>query len=256
MTDHACPPGKHYEDWDLEGLESAYKEQFSIDASGIRDITDRQELLTKLYADAEAVLVRKENDFGAENFLRLFRDLYLQEIDKQWMDHLQAMDHLRDGIGLRGYGQRDPKKEYKREGFDMYLEMVQSVKSSVTLSMFTVERAREEDLQRLEEQRRQAAEKRQRQMRSMHPGEGAGDSGAQQPQQGLSRRQRRAAAARGRRAGAGAPAAAPPPEAAPQAATVKRERPKLGRNDPCYCGSGKKYKNCHYREDQAAASPQ
>lgn len=145
MTDHACPPGKHYEDWELEGLESAYKEQFAIDASGIRDITDRQELLSKLYGDAEAVLIRKESDFGAENFLRLFRDLYLQEIDKQWMDHLQAMDHLRDGIGLRGYGQRDPKKEYKREGFDMYLEMVQSVKSSVTLSMFTVERAREED---------------------------------------------------------------------------------------------------------------
>jgi len=255
MTDHACPPGKHYEDWDIDGLESAYKEQFSIDATGIRDITDRQELLSKLYADAEAVLVRKENEFGTENFLRLFRDLYLQEIDKQWMDHLQAMDHLRDGIGLRGYGQRDPKKEYKREGFDMYLEMVQSVKSSVTLAMFTVERAREEDLQRLEEQRRQAAEKRQRQMRSMHSGEGVGDSGGGQPP-GLSRRQRRAAAARGRRAGAGAPPAPPPPDAQAQQATVKRERPKLGRNDPCYCGSGKKYKNCHYREDQAAASPQ
>ena len=69
MTDHACPPGKHYEDWDLDGLESAYKEQFAIDATGIRDITDRQELLSKLYSDAEAVLVRKENEFGTENFL-------------------------------------------------------------------------------------------------------------------------------------------------------------------------------------------
>ena len=172
------------------------------------------------------------------------------------MDHLQAMDHLRDGIGLRGYGQRDPKKEYKREGFDMYLEMVQSVKSSVALAMFTVERAREEDLQRLEEQRRQAAEKRQRQIRASHPGEGVAEGDAQPRQPGLSRRQRRAAAARGRRSGAGAPVAPPPPQAPLQQATVKRERPKLGRNDPCYCGSGKKYKNCHYREDQAAASPQ
>jgi preprotein translocase subunit SecA len=256
MTDHACPPGKHYEDWDIDGLERAYKEQFAIEATGIREITDRQELLTKLYKDAEAVLVRKENEFGTENFLRLFRDLYLQEIDKQWMDHLQGMDHLRDGIGLRGYGQRDPKKEYKREGFDMYLEMVQSVKSSVTIAMFTVERAREEDLQRLEEQRRQAAEKRQRQIRAMHPGEGAVEGDGQPRQAGLSRRQRRAAAARGRRAGAGGPVAATPPPAPAQQATVKRERPKLGRNDPCYCGSGKKYKNCHYREDQAAASPQ
>ncbi|MBW2718156.1 MAG: hypothetical protein JRD94_06265 [Deltaproteobacteria bacterium] len=57
---------------------------------------------------------RKEREFGTENFLRLFRDLYLQEIDKQWMDHLQGMDHLRDGIGLRGYGQRDPKKGWCR----------------------------------------------------------------------------------------------------------------------------------------------
>ncbi len=256
MTDHACPPGKHYEDWDLEGLERAYKEQFAIGATGIRDISDRDELLKKLYSDAEAILVRKEEDFGPENFLRLFRDLYLQEIDKQWMDHLQAMDHLRDGIGLRGYGQRDPKKEYKREGFDMYLEMVQSVKSSVTVAMFTVERAGEEELRQLEEQRRQATEKRQRQIRATHPGEAGGDGGRQPGQAGLSRRQRRAAAARGRRAGAGAPDAPPPPQAAVQQATVKRERPKLGRNDPCYCGSGKKYKNCHYREDQAAASPQ
>ncbi len=255
MTDHACPPGKHYEDWDLEGLERAYKEQFAIEATGIRDITDREELLKKLYGDAEAVLVRKEAEFGTENFLRLFRDLYLQEIDKQWMDHLQSMDHLRDGIGLRGYGQRDPKKEYKREGFDMYLEMVQSVKSSVALAMFTVERAGEEELQRLEEQRRQATEKRQRQIRATHPGEDGPQAGRQQ-QAGLSRRQRRAAAARARAGGPGPAAEPPPPQAAASQATVKRERPKLGRNDPCYCGSGKKYKNCHYREDQAAASPQ
>jgi preprotein translocase subunit SecA len=255
MTDHACPPGKHYEDWDLEGLERAYKEQFAIDATGVHEISDREDLLRKLYADAAAVQERKEREFGTENFLRLFRDLYLQEIDKQWMDHLQGMDHLRDGIGLRGYGQRDPKKEYQREGFDMYLEMVQSVKSSVTLGMFTVERAGEEELQRLEEQRRQATEKRQRHIRASHQGEGPAGGGQQQ--QGLSRQARRAAARRGRRAGGAGPGAPPPPQpAAVQQVTVKRDHPKLGRNDPCYCGSGKKYKNCHYREDQAAASPQ
>jgi len=196
MVDHACPPGKHYEDWDLPALERAYREQFNLPATGIVDITDREELLQKLYRDAEAVLERKEMEFGTENFLRLFRDLYLQEIDKQWIDHLQAMDHLRDGIGLRGYGQRDPKKEYKREGFDMYLEMVQSVKSSVALGMFTVERAREEDLQRLEEQRRRATEKRQQSIRASHQsGDSTGDGG---PQPGPSRRARRAAARRGR----------------------------------------------------------
>ena len=252
MADHACPPGKHYEDWDLQGLERGYKEQFGLSATGIHEISDRDELLRKLYGDASAVLERKEQEFGTENFLRLFRDLYLQEIDKQWMDHLQGMDHLRDGIGLRGYGQRDPKKEYQREGFDMYLEMVQSVKSSVTLGMFTVERAGEEELRQLEEQRRQASEKRQRQIRASHQlgDEQAGDRGSQS---GPSRQARRAAARRGRRAGGSPGAGAPSPQ---QAATVTRDRPKLGRNDPCYCGSGKKYKNCHYREDQAAASPQ
>jgi len=253
MTDHACPPGKHFEDWDLEGLERAYKEQFGLGATGIQDISGRDELLRKLYADAAAVLARKEQEFGTENFLRLYRDLYLQEIDKQWIDHLQSMDHLRDGIGLRGYGQRDPKKEYKREGFDMYLEMVQSVKSSVTLGMFTVERAGEEELRQLEEQRRQATEKRQRQIRASHQGDDQGGGAGQRPV--LSRQARRAAARRGRRVGG---AGAPPPQqpSAGQQATVKRDHPKLGRNDPCYCGSGKKYKNCHYREDQAAASPQ
>ncbi len=256
MTDHACPPGKHYEDWDLEGLERAFKEQFALDATGIHEISDRETLLGKLYTDGAAVLDRKEAEFGTENFLRLFRDLYLQEIDKQWMDHLQGMDHLRDGIGLRGYGQRDPKKEYQREGFDMYLEMVHSVKSSVTLGMFSVERAGEEELQRLEEQRRQATEKRQRQIRASHQGEGPGGGDGQQ-QAGLSRQARRAAARRGRRAGGGPAGAPPPPQpAAVQQATVKHDQPKLGRNDPCYCGSGKKYKNCHYREDQAATSPQ
>ncbi|MBT8452397.1 MAG: preprotein translocase subunit SecA [Deltaproteobacteria bacterium] len=252
MVDHACPPGKHYEDWELDGLERAFKDQFAIGATGIREISDRDELLRKLYADASAVLDRKEAEFGTENFLRLFRDLYLQEIDKQWMDHLQGMDHLRDGIGLRGYGQRDPKKEYQREGFDMYLEMVQSVKSSVTLAMFTVERAGEEELRQLEEQRRQATEKRQRQIRTSHQAGGEQGASGAQPS-GPSRQARRAAARRGRRAGGEAAAPQQPPA---QAATVKRDRPKLGRNDPCYCGSGKKYKNCHYREDQAAASPQ
>ena len=243
MVEHACPEGKHYEDWDLDGLEDAFEDQFSIAATGINSFADRQDLAHKLYSDAEAVLLRKEKDFGAESFLRLFRNFYLQEIDRQWIDHLQAMDHLRDGIGLRGYGQRDPKKEYKREGFDMFLSMTQSIKSSVATALFTVERAREEDLQRLEAQRKAAAEKRQQQMRSSHAAAqdqaGAAAGGANPG----------ARAAGGRSNGQPAAAAAGEPKAV---VTVRRDRPKIGRNDPCHCGSGKKYKSCHYREDQAA----
>ena len=262
MTDHACPPGKHYEDWDLPGLASAFKGQFSFLATGIEDMADREQLLQKLYGDVEAVLFRKEQEFGTENFLRLFRDLYLQQIDKQWMDHLQSMDHLRDGIGLRGYGQRDPQKEYKREGFDMYLEMIQSVKSSVVLNMFTVERAAEEDLKRLEEQRRQVSEKQQRLIHALPSGNGSEvpqeQSSGGLPLQtvgggGSSRRERRAAIRQERRSGAHGSSTVPPAAVASSQQTVKRDRPKMGRNQPCYCGSGKKYKNCHYREDQAAA---
>ena len=242
MVDHACPPGKHSEDWDKEGLAVAYKEQFTIQATGIVDSMTADELKLKLYSDAESILAKKETEFGSENFLRLARDLYLEEIDRQWIDHLQAMDHLRDGIGLRGYGQRDPKKEYKREGYDMFLEMLQTTKSSVALKMFTVERAREEDLERLEAQRKQQIEKRERQIRaSHHPGDGSGD-GDQPPRQ-MSRKQRRAAAARGQQ-----------PVAPVQAQTQRRDRPKLGRNQPCHCGSGKKYKNCHLRSDQQSAA--
>ncbi len=233
MVGHACPEGKHFEDWDLDGLADAFEDQFDVDASGLDANTDRQELAQKMFRDADAVLKRKEEEFGTENFLRLFRNFFLQEIDRQWIDNLQAMDHLRDGIGLRGYGQRDPKKEYKREGYNMFVEMMQSIRSSVVQSMFTVQRVREEDLERIEAQRRQAAEKRQRQFRASH----ASALGAQDDAP--------------RRAGRGAAGDGEP--GAP-VATVRRDRPKLGRNDPCHCGSGKKYKNCCLRLDQAAAS--
>src|SRR5690606_16556348 len=126
-----------------------YKSLVHVEATGVDDLVEQGEIAQKLYGDAEAILLRKEKELGPENFLRLFRNFFLQEIDRQWIDHLQSMDHLRDGIGLRGYGQRDPKKEYKREGFDMFQEMLQNVKAQVIETVFTVERAREEDLERL-----------------------------------------------------------------------------------------------------------
>jgi preprotein translocase subunit SecA len=243
MVGHACPPNKHYEDWELEGLATAFEEQFAIEATGLSRFTDADQLAKKLYADAESVLVKKQRDFGEDTHLRLFRNLYLEEIDRQWIEHLQAMDHLRDGIGLRGYGQRDPKREYKREGYDMFMQMMQGIKSSVATKLFRLERIGEEDVQRIESRRRKQAEARQQHMRASHAAaQGPGGDGAQ-PVAAPSRRVRRRQAAAGQ-----------PIEAAPVAATVKRERPKVGRNDPCWCGSGKKYKQCHWREDQATAA--
>jgi preprotein translocase subunit SecA len=245
MVEHACPPNKHYEEWDLEALAQAYEEQFGIEATGLEEITDAGELAKKLYGDAEAILRKKQTDFGEDTFLRLFRNLYLEEIDRQWIEHLQAMDHLRDGIGLRGYGQRDPKREYKREGYNMFTEMMQGIKSSVSNKLFRLERIGEEDVERIESRRRKQSEARQQHMRANHPGMAQdGGDGAGAPA-APNRRARRRGAAGGASAGA------------PQVdQTVKRERPKVKRNDPCWCGSGKKYKQCHWREDQAATATQ
>jgi preprotein translocase subunit SecA len=183
--------------------------------------------------------------------LRVFRNFYLQEIDNQWLEHLQNMDSLRDGIGLRGYGQRDPKKEYQKEGFEYFLELMQTVKSSVVGKMYRFEIEREDEVERLEAQRRAQAKEQQKDLHMTHAE--AGEPDAEQAEESgerpvaagpASRRDRRRAAA----AGAELPAAPPPQQ------TVRREKPKVGRNDPCWCGSGKKYKNCHYRSDAATGS--
>ncbi|HKO93649.1 MAG TPA: preprotein translocase subunit SecA, partial [Polyangiaceae bacterium] len=136
MVERACPPKKHWEDWDIKGLKTAFEEQFGITADDtIERMTDAMEIGAKLYQQGEDGLKEREKEFTPIHLLRLFRTLFLQEIDKQWLEHLSHMDHLRDGIGLRGYGQRDPKNEYKREGYDMFLNMMANVSSSVLVKL-------------------------------------------------------------------------------------------------------------------------
>ena len=122
LVEKHCPENRSYEMWNMDGLAKDFGDQFHLDPSGIKNMNDRQELVRKMFLDVEGLLLRKQKQWGTGSLLRFFREIYLREIDKQWMDHLQTMDHLRDGIGLRGYGQRDPKKEYKREGFDLVME--------------------------------------------------------------------------------------------------------------------------------------
>jgi preprotein translocase subunit SecA len=248
LVERACPPNKQFEDWDIKGLEDAYQNAFGITASGLEKFTDTQDLAHRLYVDAEAVLQKKEQQLGQLQFLRVFRNLYLQEIDRQWIDHLQSMENLRDGIGLRGYGQRDPKKEYKREGFDLFVQMMESIKVTVASSVFRLEVMAEEDMARLEANRRRQTEDRQQHIRMSHAA--AQPTGDGQASQQLSRHARRMA----KRPGTGPSGLAelsPEQIAQLKGETVKRERPKVGRNDPCWCGSGKKYKQCHLRADQA-----
>jgi preprotein translocase subunit SecA len=136
--------------------------------------------------------------------------LYLQSIDQMWKDHLLSMDHLRQGIGLRGYGQKDPKQEYKKEGYAMFVAMTWRVKGAVVGNVLRLQPARQESAEEIERKRLAAQRKALQRITETHAA--AGDDGE-------------------------APRA--------KAETVVRQGPKVGRNDPCPCGSGKKYKKCH-----------
>ncbi len=177
-----------------------------------------------LFDAAEKKLDEKEKETGTELLLRVFRHFYLEEIDRQWVDHLTNMEHLRDGIGLRGYGQRDPKQEYKKEGYDIFVNMMAATSSNVCSKLFKVQVQREKEIERIE---REDAEKHAAQLRAMQMRHGsepaAGDEEAPAPR----------AAAR------------PQPQRVPSAPPVRREGPKIGRNDLCPCGSGQKFKKCH-----------
>jgi preprotein translocase subunit SecA len=224
MVEESCPAEKPPEDWDWKGIKEGFVEHFGTKPSDFEHINDHEQLAHILYTQAAASLETKEKDMGTELFLRVFRHFYLEEIDQAWVEHLTNMEHLRDGIGLRGYGQRDPKQEYKKEGYDIFVTMMASVSSNVATKLFKAQVRKDSDAERMEraDLERHAAQQRAMQLR--HGGEVDGDEAAAQP---------------------GQPSRRPPAQrlVAPQPA--RREGPKIGRNDPCPCGSGQKFKKCH-----------
>ncbi len=158
-----------------------------------------------LWERLEARYASKEEKVGAEIMRRYERHIMLQIIDAAWKDHLLAMDHLKDGIGLRAYGQRDPLVEYKKESFDMFSQMKERIENDIVRFLFLLEPMTEEE-------RREEQERRRREQESVF------------------RAASRSAAGVTARGGV---------------QTVSRKEAKVGRNDPCPCGSGKKYKKCH-----------
>ncbi len=151
---------------------------------------------------AEQARLAQEEANGAENQRQIERIILLQIVDSHWKEHLLSMDHLKEGIGLRGYGQKNPLNEYKKEAFDLFMTMIEAVKLQTIKTLMHVRLVQEEEVERLEEERRQ----RQEQEMRLNKG-AAGDEG--KPRE-----------------------------------PVKREGDKIGRNAPCPCGSGKKYKKC------------
>ena len=186
----------HPEDWDLKTLDDRIFQQFSLklnlNEKG-REL-NAQEIEETIVSAANAHLRRKEEDFGKPLMAYVMTMIMLQSIDTQWKDHLLGMDHLKEGIGLRGYGQKDPVREYQKEGYDMLMAMIERIKEDTLEKLCMVQVRREEDI---EEMQRKADE-----------------------DYILSR---------------GEDVSATP---------VKRDKEKVGRNDPCPCGSGKKYKKC------------
>jgi preprotein translocase subunit SecA len=204
-----CPPDQYPEEWDVKGLTEVMQSQFGLDITqgkndggdSLRDV-GRDALQEDLRAHVRDAYAKKEQELGPDLLRFLEKTFMLQVIDHHWKDHLLGMDHLRDGIGLRGYGQKDPLIEYKREGFDLFAGMMERIKSDTLDRLFHVQAVR-------------------------HEGE---QPAPQQPV--LSRPQPKLTLNRGEE-----PVAAPAP--------AHRAENKVGRNDPCPCGSGKKYKKCH-----------
>jgi len=194
LLDIYCPENKHIDDWDMKGLQDALYGQFMIMPEVEPQEFDelRQTVLDAVFAAYE----EKEKEIGAETLRYLEKMMLLQVLDTQWKDHLLSMDHLKEGVGLRGYGQRDPLVEYKREAFEIFADLSNRVASDTVSRLMRIQIASEEQLQ-----------------------------------QRFTPKPSRMIFGRGEGSGAGKPQ------------TVVKDK-KVGRNDPCICGSGKKYKKC------------
>ncbi|MDY0263034.1 MAG: preprotein translocase subunit SecA [Syntrophotalea acetylenica] len=195
-----CPEKTNPEDWNWTSLNEDFYSQFNmmpnpVDVSA-RNLTPAL-LVEQLKQQVHQRLREREEEFSMPVMLHLMKVLLLQTIDSQWKDHLLSIDHLKEGIGLRGYAQRNPKEEYKREAYELFLQMMGRIRQEVVQKLFRVQLAREQDVERMET--------RQRRQQVMFNRAG-GEPEALQP--------------------------------------LVRHDKKVGRNDPCPCGSGLKFKKC------------
>ena len=216
------PPQSLPEQWDVAGLEQHLLNEFALKLP-VQQWLDEDDRLhedglrQRILEELVQAYKEKEEMTGADALRTFEKQMLLRVLDDLWKEHLATMDHLRQGIHLRGYAQKNPKQEYKREAFNMFEEMLESIKHDTIRILSHVQVRREDPAEEEARQRRQAEELAKR-MQFKH--EEVAPVGAEQSDE--------------------QPQAAPP-----VGAPVTREGPKVGRNDPCPCGSGKKYKHCH-----------
>jgi preprotein translocase subunit SecA len=197
MVSACCNEDSYPDEWDLKGLTDVISGQLSVTIENIDELKDKGIDVIKEYIGkiVEATYSKKEEEIGQEVLRQIERMVMLRVIDSNWKDHLLSMDYLKEGIGLRGYGQKDPLIEYKREGFELFSDMIERIKSDAITNLFRIQKVSEPQKMASSVQRREQTWQTNR-----------GDSPAQK--------------------------------------TVHRDGKKTGRNDPCVCGSGKKYKKC------------
>jgi len=215
------PPQSLHEQWDVPGLEDYLKTEFAVELPLQQWLADDQKLYEetlrdKISEEIIAVYKAKEEAAGAETLRGFEKQVMLQVLDTLWKEHLATMDHLRQGIHLRGYAQKNPKQEYKREAFELFQQLLSSIKQDVIRIICHVQVQKPEEVEEMERQRQ--AQHEQEQMQYRHDDASAMPS--DQPQQ-----------------------AEDGEEVSEQ--PFVRDGEKVGRNDPCPCGSGKKYKQCH-----------
>jgi preprotein translocase subunit SecA len=247
LLEQYCPAKAHVADWDIKGLKDAVFTRFGVDflAEGVKaDTLNRQELGDAIFEKLKERYDAKEKLIGPDAMRHHERMIMLSVIDQQWKDHLLSMDHLKEGIGLRGYGQHDPLVEYKKESFDMFEAMMQRFQEDTVRYLYL--------MQILERPPDAGAggpppsapsgQGTEPGVPAQHAGDGNGrrpprmvSTSADELEEAFMRRKRRELE-QARMAGAGD---------APQVQQVVRGQEKVGRNDPCPCGSGKKYKKCH-----------
>ena len=215
MVARFVPPNSVDEQWDLPGLQATLEADMGVqmDVVGLvklHEELDAEAIAQKVIEHTDAHFVQKEDAVGPETMRALEKHVMLTVLDQSWKEHLARMDYLRQGIYLRGYAQKQPKQEYKKEAFELFSEMLENVKREVIQLLARVRIRSEEEVAAMEALERQQAEARLQMSQFQHQDTGGygADEEAEQVQAALA-------------------------------------EPKVGRNDPCPCGSGKKFKHCH-----------
>jgi len=210
VLDDIAPEKIYPEEWDIQGLNDYMMRQFSVlveKKEGVLEIAstksieletcDRDQLHNAIMNSIQDCYAAKERGIDPDMMRQLEKMIMLQVVDNLWKDHLLGMDHLKDGVGLRGYAQKNPLTEYKKEGFDMFSKMMHQIREGVTEYLFKVQIEEGTELSAEQNQSKKIVEHRGTNSEEIKP------------------------------------------------STIRRDDKKVGRNDPCHCGSGKKFKKCH-----------